>query len=1148
MAASGTSVTELERMVVRIVGEGKQYEQVLGNAVRNTTKAADKIDKLTAEQLSKQNRSMEEAAKITQSLATPMERYQQGLAKVNELHNAGFLSAETHRRAISSLRDEYAKSGASRQIEERNKAMQDAARITRALQTPMQRYQQELARLNKLHRMNAISADVHGKALLMLQKEYKVGIYAATTNSKATEEQNRLMKEAAKITRSLAAPTQQYASRLARVSALHSKGYLDATIHAKAMRALRKEYVIGAYAVRAFGASMASVGRRMRSFGMMTSIAVTAPVVGMVTAWGSFEDALVKSTAIMSDVTADVRAEMERTANTIARGSVTSAKELADSYFFLASAGLNAKQSIAALPVVERFAVAGAFDMAQATDLLTDAQSALGLTVKDSDENMRNMVRVSDMLVKANTLANASVQQFSEAITNTAGAAINQYNIDLAEGVAILAAYADQGLKANAAGQMFGRMIRLLIHSVNENKQAFDDLGIQYHEFATTGKNVTQVIDGITRATAGMGPAQKAATLDALGFQSRIQQAILPLLGLTNKIRGYQAALEQAGGTTQLVADKQLSSFAAQMKILWNRITEVSREIGNRLAPYVRALSSYIDDAIDWWRGLSDATKEFVAVVAGLLALLGPLTMVFGGLTIAVGHFTWAVASMNTALSASSSLLAPIALAAGKIVAILAAAVAIVAGIVWAGKKVAAFASDLVNSTGTVKEGSTALDKMAVSLDTVAKAATAAEKAIAGVGVASDLQGLKGPDVPTGASYSALVDMAGAGSARDAAVIAANALADVAATDEVAAAALKKMAAANDTKKAAEVATKTLTAMAVEAVKAKDAVDDAAKSVHSTGPSVAGRFNTFLADFVDGWKAALAETFLGTDMALKLGVEQWAREESRAAQDNERWQRRVNITLEKQAGVRLRLQEAAKQEVRIIERLAAKEAQQLHYIRSQAALRERLAKRHEKAELEALDIVSKARAQAYAVDNTRTERETALIRLQQLGAHKYLDEVSRYYDKIAASAKKARLEESQMALVKGWQDDVKRYEDSLLTPFERAQKQIKELNKALMSHLIGWDLYIGKVHQVQGELAAASGGSAFEGPHGILAGSAEDFKLRLRQQVGGSREDTGKKLDVLTLVNKEQARSLTSIERAIKDQDTPVVVTMGGGG
>lgn len=384
-------------------------------------------------------------------------------------------------------------------------------------------------------------------------------------------------------------------------------------------------------------AKIKKAGRSFKSLGTKMTLGITLPVAGMVKGFADFDDAMTKSTAIMSGVTENLRKEMEKTAYTISRNSVTSATELAKSYYYLASAGLDAERAIKALPVVEKFAVAGAFDMAEATDLLTDAQSALGLSFKDSEENMRGMLKVADILVRANTLANASVQQFSESLTNEAGAAIKQYNMDLEEGVAILATYADQGLKGDAAGSMFGRMVRLLIKSINDNRDAFKEMNIDVEEFANTGKNLTKVIEGITRAVDGLGPAQKAAALETLGFEARIQQAVLPLLGATDKIRAYEAELRKAGGYTNEVANKQLVSFSSQLKILWNRVKEASDLIGKELAPYIKALSDRISSLIEWFRGLDAGTKHTIAIMAGLAAIFGPLAIAIGSVTIAVG-------------------------------------------------------------------------------------------------------------------------------------------------------------------------------------------------------------------------------------------------------------------------------------------------------------------------------------------------------------------------------------------------------------------------------------------------------------------------------------------------------------------------------
>ena len=166
-------------------------------------------------------------------------------------------------------------------------------------------------------------------------------------------------------------------------------------------------------------------------------VGVAKGALESVQAFASFQDKMTQSLAIMN-TTVQQQEQMARVAREVASETTIGATQSAEAYFFLASAGLDAEQSMSALPQVAKFAQAGMFDMATATDLATDAQSALGLTVKDAQQNLMNLTRVTDVLVKANTLANATVQQFSEALTNKAGSALKVTNKSIEEGVAVL--------------------------------------------------------------------------------------------------------------------------------------------------------------------------------------------------------------------------------------------------------------------------------------------------------------------------------------------------------------------------------------------------------------------------------------------------------------------------------------------------------------------------------------------------------------------------------------------------------------------------------------------------------------------------------------------------------------------------------------
>ena len=376
------------------------------------------------------------------------------------------------------------------------------------------------------------------------------------------------------------------------------------------------------------------MSKRMTAVGRRMTMGVTLPIVaGFAAATRAsmrFEDAMVKSTAIMGDLSAETRQQMEETARTVATSTKFSATEAAESYFFLASAGLDAAQSIKALPQVAKFAQAGNFDMARATDLLTDAQTALGLSSKNAQKNLLNMARVSDVIVKANVLANASTEQFSEALTNKGAAALKLLNKDMEEGVALLAAWAAQGVKGEQAGEYLSMALRDLQRASLKQPKAWKDLGIAVYDSSGKMRNTADIIGDLEDAFGSMSDKQKRVALTQLGFQDRSVAVVQSLLGQSEAIKQYERDLRKAGGTTNDVAKKQMKSMAAQLGLLKDKFTDVGITIGQVLIPYVGRAGEWVGKLADDFAGLSKGQTTFIVGLAALTAAIGPVLWMLG--------------------------------------------------------------------------------------------------------------------------------------------------------------------------------------------------------------------------------------------------------------------------------------------------------------------------------------------------------------------------------------------------------------------------------------------------------------------------------------------------------------------------------------
>src|SRR5262245_8637627 len=92
--------------------------------------------------------------------------------------------------------------------------------------------------------------------------------------------------------------------------------------------------------------SLDRIGTSLQRVGPTLAAAVTAPLaaaaVGSVRFAADFDAAMNESVAIMGDLNASMRQTMDRTAREVAKTTVFSATQAAESFYFLASAGLDA--------------------------------------------------------------------------------------------------------------------------------------------------------------------------------------------------------------------------------------------------------------------------------------------------------------------------------------------------------------------------------------------------------------------------------------------------------------------------------------------------------------------------------------------------------------------------------------------------------------------------------------------------------------------------------------------------------------------------------------------------------------------------------------------------------------------------------------
>ena len=378
-----------------------------------------------------------------------------------------------------------------------------------------------------------------------------------------------------------------------------------------------------------------------------------------------FEDKMTQALAIMGDEADKFRGKMEEAAMAVGRTTTFGADKAAEAYYYIASAGFNASESMAILPTVADFAQAGMMDLAEATSMLSDSINALGIRTGDLQTDMDNFTYLSDRLAKANSVANASMREFAQTLQNRWAGAMKAMNMQINEGIAVMAAYANQGRKGAVAGNELTMFFRDLTNAAVNNKAAFKKFGIAVMDARGNMRPVADILEDFEGAFAGMSLEQKKAAMGMMGLTSNASDVGNMLIGTSAEIRQFEQDMANADGVTRKMAEKQMNSTIAQLKRLRNAFMEVSIQIGSVLLPHMKAFVETMAEMVfsfaDYLKGLKDAETgqvnwnkalaDFgeiapVAIGAAALALkalmgtfMGPFAAI--GALVAAGAWVW---------------------------------------------------------------------------------------------------------------------------------------------------------------------------------------------------------------------------------------------------------------------------------------------------------------------------------------------------------------------------------------------------------------------------------------------------------------------------------------------------------------------------
>ena len=444
-------------------------------------------------------------------------------------------------------------------------------------------------------------------------------------------------------------------------------------------------------------AKIEEVGDKLQTAGDKISgagqklLPVTAAVAGLGTAavktTADFDTYMSQVQATMG-ITKDAMSELNgESVNTVEAlrdlakqmGSETafSASECADAMNYLALAGYDTQEIYDTLPTVLNLAAAGGIDLASASDMVTDAMSALGMETSEAD----TMV---DQMSKTASTTNTSVAQLGEAIL-TIGATAKTVKGGTAELNTALGILANNGIKGAEGGTHLRNVILALQSPTDKAAACMESLGVEVYDSEGNMRSLNDILGDLNTSMDGMTSAEKQNIISSI-FNKTDLAAVNSLLANTGDTwDSLQQSITASGGAAQQMADTQLDNLSGQITILKSALEGLAISFGEILMPKIRAAAKKIQEFVDKLNGMNDEQKETVLKIAAVVAAIGPMLILFGKVTSTVGTamkgfsgLTKGIAKLGVKIAGSSGSITGLGSALGAVAGPVLAVVAVV--------------------------------------------------------------------------------------------------------------------------------------------------------------------------------------------------------------------------------------------------------------------------------------------------------------------------------------------------------------------------------------------------------------------------------------------------------------------------------------
>jgi TP901 family phage tail tape measure protein len=393
-------------------------------------------------------------------------------------------------------------------------------------------------------------------------------------------------------------------------------------------------------------------GDKIKGIGDGMSKWITLPIIGAGAAVlklaGDFEAGMGR-VGISTQATAGEMAKMRDLALDIGKSTTMSASESADAMDMLAKAGLSASDILnGAARATVALAEAAGSGLQPAASVITDTMQQFNKTTKDLPNIINNVTGAVNE-------SKFSFEDFSYGMAQGGGVAASA-GLEFEEFTAALAATASQFASGQDAGTSMKTFLLSLTPATKKAREAMEEAGFSAYDLQGNLKPLAQIAQDLKDKFSNLSEADLNATFKEMFGTDAIRTAIGLMKQGADGITDMQARIAATDASAQ--AAQRMKGLNAEMEKLGGALETLAINIADSgLLSAITGIVTSIGEWVDYMAEVNPQILKWGTVIAGVVAVIGPLLIGVGSIVSAVGVMLPAIIAVGGALGTLASVI-----------------------------------------------------------------------------------------------------------------------------------------------------------------------------------------------------------------------------------------------------------------------------------------------------------------------------------------------------------------------------------------------------------------------------------------------------------------------------------------------------------